>query len=229
MFNALPTAKRHWIYSMIALQIPKTASSSIAKCLSERNLLEKHKGLIHNRFSLDPLYRGVFDTRHLIPQHIYSIFGRQVFDFFSFAVIRNPVERLKSAFFFGKQNDLWKVYGLSPEITPDKFIAWLWESRKRQDILILLEQSTWTKSEIFRPTEIIKFENLNESWRLMIEKHNIEGISKILSHENKSDRPNEQVFSDVSLRIIEELYAKDFSNYYPNAKIFGGEEKINNP
>lgn len=217
MFDALPTAKRHWIYSMIALQIPKTASSSIAKCLSERNLLEKHKGLIHDRFSLDPLYRGVFDLRHLVPSHIFSVFGRQVFDFFSFAVKREPFSRIESAFLFGKRNKLGAIYGLNQDCSFEQFVNFLFEKweQKAQDILILKRQVEWTHSSIFRPTTILSFENLDNNWAKMLKDYHIDGLPTKLPRENVSDR------SSLNVSWTPELKDKVYKIYEPDFDLLG--------
>ena len=210
MFDALPTAKRHWIYSLFFLEIPKSASSSLHDLLGSRNLLEKHKALLHNKFSSHPLFKGHFDTRHATPEMIRSVFSNQVNEFFSFAVIRSPIDRLASSYTFGKENQLWKLYGLPEDIGPDAYVDWLHQSRNRQDILILLPQTIWTNSDIFRPTEIIRFENLQEGWSSMLKKHDIRGFPDKLPHLNASKREEKQIFSDESLSKIREIYKKDY-------------------
>lgn len=219
MFDALPTAKRHWIHSLFFLEIPKSASSSLHDLLGPRNLLEKHKGLLHNKFSSHPLFKGHFDTRHATPEMIRSVFSNQVNEFFSFAVSRCPVDRLASSYFFGKENKLWKLYNLPENISADSYVNWLYKSKKegRQDILILLEQVTWTHSNIFRPTEILRFETLSLDWKSMLKKYDIKGLSDTIPHLNASKRVKEQIFSKESLSKIKELYSRDFEFLYPNA------------
>lgn len=218
MFDALPTAKRHWIYSMFFLEIPKSASSSLHNLLGERNLLEKHKSLLYSKFSSHPLFKGHFDTRHATPEMIRSVFSNQVNEFFSFAVIRSPIDRLASSYTFGKENQLWKLYGLPEDIGPDAYVDWLHRSKKegRHDILILLEQTTWTHSSIFRPTEILKFENLQEGWANLLKKYDIKGISDTIPHLNKSKRVKEQIFSAESIQKIKEIYRTDYELLYPD-------------
>ncbi len=226
MFDILPSTDQKWIHSMISLQIPKTGSSSINSVLKDRNLIQKHINKFKERFLNTKLFRGVFDPRHALPEQIYQVLGNQVFEYFSFAVVREPAQRLISSFNFGKQNRLWRVYKLPEDITLDGYVDWLWKSRDDKNILILLPQSTWTHSSIFRPTEILKFESLNEDWLKMIDKHNIKDLPKVLPHENKSKKPENQSFSNQSLKIIQDLYEQDFLNHYPNANTPEKEETI---
>jgi len=221
MFDALPTAKRHWVYSMFFLEIPKSASSSLHNLLGERNLLKKHKGLIHNKFSSHPLFKGHFDTRHATPEMIRSVFSNQVNEFFSFAVIRSPIDRLASSYSFGKENRLWKLYDLPENISADSYIDWLYKSKKekRQDILILLPQTTWTHSSIFRPTEVLRFENLQENWKSLLKKYDIKGLSETIPHLNASKRVKEQIFSKESLSKIREIYRTDYELLYHDAEL----------
>lgn len=219
MFDTLPIAKHHWIHSLFFLEIPKSASSSLHDLLGGRNLLEKHKGLLYNKFSSHPLFKGHFDTRHATPEMIRSVFSNQVNEFFSFAVIRSPIDRLASSYTFGKENQLWRLYNLPENISADSYVDWLYKSKEegRQDILILLEQVTWTHSNIFRPTEVLRFEDLSKNWNTMLEKYNIEGLPDTIPHLNASKRVKEQIFSKESLSKIKELYSRDFELLYPNA------------
>jgi len=210
MFESLPTTDKHWIYDLVFLQIPKTASSSINHVLKKRNLVEKHKALVDSKFARHPLYKGVFDTRHCLPSHLKMVFSDKIRGYFSFAVVREPISRLQSSYHFGRENKLWKIYGLSEDTSADAYIEFLWKNRTRQDILILLPQSQWTHSDVFRPTEILRFEELSESWGKMLDKHNIQGISKTLPRLNKSNNTGEQIFSAESLDKIKILYRVDY-------------------
>lgn len=216
MFDVLPAAKHRWIHSMIALQIPKTGSTSLSTVIGQRNLIEKHKSLFVNKFQNHPLYRGTFDVRHAIPAHVHEVFSDKVRGFFSFAVVREPQSRLASAYNFGKSQKMWKTYGLDENISSDEFISWLYSNRERRDILILLEQVNWTHSNFFRPTEIIHFEDLQGGWERMLDKHHIEGLPRTLPHANKSEG-SKQIFSKESIDKIRELYRLDYQYHYPNA------------
>lgn len=213
VFDALPVCQQKWIHSMFFLSIPKTASTSISSCLGDRNLIHKHRGLIQQRFGKHPLYRGVFDLRHLIPPHIENVFGRQVLEFFSFCVIRNPAERILSSFAFGKAKELWKVYdGLSSNTTLTEYIDWLYKNRHRKDILILLPQTTWAHNNVF-PVEVLRFENLSNSWQSMLEKHQIKGLPP-LPHENKSQHKDyREEISGESLKKVLDFTFEDCKLY----------------
>jgi hypothetical protein len=210
MFDFLPTSSKPWIHSFYSLQIPKTASSSIAKVCGERNLIQKHQSSINKRFGSHPLYRGVFDTRHLIPEHCFQVFGQQVFDFFSFAVVRHPADRILSSYYFGRDKKLWTVYGLPEATTLDEYVDFLWKNRSKKDVLILLPQTIWTHSIFFRP-QILRFESLANDWNNMLLTHDIKGLPSELPHENKSKHKDwREEFSKESLKKILDLFQDDY-------------------
>jgi len=214
MVDQLPVCNQKWIHSFFALQIPKTASSSIQATVGDRNLISKHRGLIAQKFSKHPLYRGIFDTRHLLPQHCVEVFGRQVFEFFSFCCVRNPAERILSSFSFGKAKELWKVYdGLSSNTTFSEYVTWLYKNCHRKDILILLPQTTWADNGIF-PVEILRFERLKQDWAEMIKKRQIQGLSDSLPHENQSQHGDwREEISAENLKMILDFTQGDCKLY----------------
>lgn len=216
MFDSLPASNHRWIHSMIALQVPKTASTAINSILNNRNLIEKHRQLFEQKYLKNSLFRGTFDIRHVTPQMITEQFGDKARGYFSFAVVREPQSRLASAYNFGKSQKMWKTYGLDEDITSDEFVSWLYSNRQRKDILILLPQTTWTMSDFFRPTEILLFERLQQDWEAMLDKHHIEGLPRTLPHANKSEG-SKQIFSKESIDKIRELYRLDYQCHYPNA------------
>lgn len=189
MFDVIPLCEQKWVHSCIALQIPKSASTSISRCIGERNLVQKHHGLFQSTFGKNPLYKGVFDTRHVSPPEVFRIFGPQVFDYFSFAITRNPFERISSAWRFGRKMKLHGVYGLPEDCSFEQFVDFLYESWEagRGDILILKPQTCWTHSSAFQPTEILKLEELEKSWPRMLKTYGIEGLPP-LTKENATDR-----------------------------------------
>lgn len=211
VFDFLPEAKKKWVYSFFALQIPKCASSSIQKVCGERNLIYKHRGLIVEKFAKHPLYRGIFDTRHLIPEHLYSIFGKQVYDYFSFAVVREPIARLVSSWQFGKDKRLGKVYGLSDDTSFSEYVDFLHNAflEGRTDILILRPQTEWTHNSVFRPTTVIRYENLNLEWANMLEEHKIEGLPTELPWENRSEKEEISLSKCIKTKI-EKMFERDF-------------------
>ncbi len=208
MFD-FPTCNQKWVYSFFALQIPKCASSSIQLIVGDRNLVFKHQDLIEARFGKHPLYKGVFNRRHVIPEHLFSVFRNQVWEFMSFCVVRNPIERVVSSYYFGREKKLHGVYGLRKDTSLDEYIRWLYENRKSKNILILLPQTTWSHNSIF-PVEILRFENLQESWKNMLKKYQIQGLSDSLPHENQSQHGNwREEISAENLKMILDFTQKD--------------------
>lgn len=215
VFESLPTASKKWIHSAIFLRIPKTASSSIISCLGDRNLIWKHRGLFAQRFQKSPAYKGIFDTTHANPSECYQILGKQVYDYFSFAVIREPIQRLISAYFFGRQKKLWPLYNLPESCLFEEFVDFLYESweARRKDILILRPQTDWVDSQPFKPTVILKFETLQTDWQQTIEQYGISGLPIILPHENQSQKGKITISAETKKKILD-IYRSDYDTLY---------------
>lgn len=208
MVDQLPICNQKWVHSFFFLQVPKTATTSISSICGERNLVEKHRGLIQDRFAKHPLYRGVFDLRHIIPEHLFQVFRGQVWEFLSFCFVRNPIQRVISSYYFGREKKLHGVYGLSETTTLDEYVRWLYNNRKRRDILILLPQVTWAKNNIF-PVEVLRFENLQQSWADFLKKHRIQGLPAEIPWKNKTkDKKNEELSAE-SLKMVLDFTFED--------------------
>jgi hypothetical protein len=210
VFDSIPAAKDKWVWSMIFLRIPKCASSSIISCLKDRNLVWKHRGLFAQKLQKLPIYKGIFDTTHASPSECYQILGKQVFDYFSFTVVREPIQRLISAFFFGKQKKLWPIYNLSENCSFEEFVDFLYRAKEdgRNDILILRPQVDWADSKLFKPTVILKFEELQKGWQKMIEDYEIKELPLELPWENRSAKETINI-SAATKKLILTIYEKD--------------------
>lgn len=205
----LPICNQKWVHSFFFLQIPKCASSSIHSVCGERNLIHKHRGLIEARFGKHPLYKGIFDRRHIVPEHLFQIFNGQVWEFMSFCVVRNPIRRVISSYYFGREKKLHGVYGLKEDTSLDEYIRWLYENRKSKNILILLPQIAWADNGIF-PVEILRFENLQKDWKSLLLKYQIQGLPDSLPHENKSQHGDwREEISAESLKLILDFTQED--------------------
>ena len=211
-FDGLPVCQQKWVYSFFFLQVPKTATTSISSICGERNLVEKHRRLVQDRFGKHPLYRGVFDVRHCLPEHLFSIFKGQVWEFLSFCVVRNPIQRLISSYYFGREKKLHKVYGLPESTTLDEYVRWLYNNKKRRDILILLPQVTWAKNSIF-PVEILRFENLQQSWADFLQKYKIQGLPAEIPWENKTKDKQKLELTGESLKMTLDFTFEDHILY----------------
>ena len=79
----------------------------------------------------------------------------------------------------------------------------------RQDVLILKPQTTWTHSSVFRPTEILKLEELDKSWPKMLKDYNIQGLPP-LTRENAVDRSQPIFWSKDSRDKVIKIYDQEF-------------------
>lgn len=154
---------------------------------------------------------------HFYAKDIKRICPKIFINTFSFSVVRNPVNRLYSAYSFSRQGGT-SIMGMSnpdfyinnPDFTSfEKFVTnWL----KKQDLSKI--------DGIFRPQHLYLFD---DSKNLLVDKfYKLEGVERnfdeisekigkpfILDHHNKSDRKNIEI-SDELRATIYEIYKQDF-------------------
>lgn len=141
----------------------------------------------------------------------------------SFAVVRNPYERLISVYNYAKMvksywhsNDGTTVYSLHPlydycnEHTFKEFITDLYKKRFSNDQLVHLREQSWylmTPGNKIQ-TSIVRFESINEDLSALF------GEDIDLPFVNKSLKAS-HAFDDEMVSMIKESYKNDFMHFGP--------------
>ena len=141
----------------------------------------------------------------------------------SFAIVRNPYERLVSVYNYAKMvksywhsNDLTTVYSLHPlhdycnKHTFKQFIVDLFNKRFVHDELVHLREQSWyllTPGNKIR-TNIIRFESINEDLSVLF------GEDVCLPIINKSSKES-HAFDDEMVAMVKEIYKNDFYHFGP--------------
>jgi len=219
----LPSCNKKWVWSLIFIRIPKNASTSMYYHLGNLNLIKKHEEdfqLLYNQ----PLYKQGIHPTHAKPNEISLIFRNMVHQHVSFAIVRNPWDRIVSFYQSIMQNlkeqelerlcNLYKInFNLKSsfndfcEIIMDKY-------EKKQEIsLINHDQCSWLEG-MFEPNFILSFENLKEDFAKMLDICNIKHIDKNIPHENSTKRkPYQEYYNDQSIKIIEKIFERDIDKF----------------
>lgn len=91
-----------WIFHLIFYRIPKNASTSMTEHLGQFNLIKKHEKRFYE-LADRKLYKGWFDPTHAKPTEVYNVLRREMANYFSFCIVRNPWDRAVSMYHFAQK------------------------------------------------------------------------------------------------------------------------------
>lgn len=204
-----------WIWSMIFIRVPKNASTSIYSHLGEFNLIKKHEKIFHDALFKKKLYKKWFSPTHAKPDEIFGIFGNMVRNYMSFAVVRNPFDRAVSMFQFAKENKLGNLYGESNNFSFESFCEIMNENHTNntKDFIATHQQVEWFNGA-FQPNFILRFENIKNDFKEMLDLCQIKHISPNLPHENSSKRSDyKDYYNHKTKKIVEKIFEKDLDTF----------------
>lgn len=193
---------------LLFLRIPKNASSSIMEHLGDRNLLAKYERKLQQ--SLDKeIYKGFFAATHARPHELESVINSIELKAFSFAVVRNPWDRVVSMYHFAKKMGLADLFNLNNDLSFDDFCEVIESRRWDRSFLPTFKQVEWTHGSI-EVNEILRFENLSKDFSNMIQNNSIKDISSYLPHINKTNHTDyRDYFSSRTKKIIHSVFEED--------------------
>jgi len=174
----------HSNHKCIFVHITKTAGSSITKCLGGHDIGSPH--------------RDIFKYRSTLPPQIFN-------NYFKFAFVRNPWDRMVSEYHYQRQRKDGKKTNLS-------FIEYLKQGHPSQTSNQLKWISTITNNNIKILVDFVgKFENLEEDIKLISKKINYEII---LPKINSSEHDNYQkYYTDETKNIVANSHKHDIEYY----------------
>ena len=197
---------------LLFLRIPKNASSSIMEALGTRNIAKRYQLELKNKLDKN-IYKDVFDVTHARPDELRTVISSIELDCFSFAVVRNPWDRVVSMYHFGRKMGLANLFGLNNDLSFDDFCETLKSREGDRSFLPVFKQIEWINSSI-EVNEVLRFENLQQDFQNMVEKNNISKISTTLPHVNSTDHKNyRDYFNFNTKKIIKTVFEQDCDNF----------------
>lgn len=193
---------------LLFLRIPKNASSSIMKALGRRNIVKRYEKELQESLN-KTIYKDFFAATHARPHELLTVISPVELNCFSFAVARNPWDRVVSMYHFGIKMGLANLFGLSNDLSFEDFCEVLKSREGDRSFIPVFKQTEWTHGSI-KVNEILKFENLKEDFSSMIEKHGIKNLSPRLPHTNStSHKPYRDYFNSNTKQIVKKVFEED--------------------
>jgi len=188
------------------IRIPKNASSSLYQFFGVTNTIrddylpltsEKHK--------------NIFAPSHCSFDTAISVLGDGILRLPTFAVVRNPYDRVVSMYCFAKKYNLFDVYG-QDELN---FLQFCQGISTQDDNFF----HAWPQFKYFQnhKIDLIRFENLEEEFWDFLHKNNLKKFYKNagrkLKKENQTQHENyKKYFCTESKKIIENIWEQDLND-----------------
>jgi hypothetical protein len=176
------------------IHIPKTAGVSILTCLEQYRDEEKFK-VGHNT---QKIYLEFLNTK----------------SYTQFSVVRNPWDRLVSAFFYLKRggvNMLDKQAARQLSLKNISFLNFLKKLNPLNTYDHFKTQLSWFDEEI-SSVNFLKFETIQKDFNLICKK--IQITPKVLPYKNKTKHKHyTEYYNDETRQIVAEKYAKDIEYF----------------
>ena len=213
----------------IFIDITKTAGTSVGSVFREYG--GKYK---HNYFYNSSVNK-YFDSLH--NERLIYTNDEKYKDYYKFTIVRNPYSRLLSYFFWfreisktSKDHYLFKyLYSEDYNIFVENLYKYWYIFKKHMDFKPMID---WIRDDNYNilVDRIYYFEDLNNEWKILSDKLNINDTLPHLYNTNSSKR---NIFvSEKTKYIINELYNKDFKIFkYKKVEIkqkYNMNQEINN-
>ena len=203
-------------HKFIFIHIPKSAGTSIENALQYYSDDEIHNGLIKPGRMITEIARKkkvkLDNYRHLSYDKYKQILGNDINNFFIFSVLRKPYDRIPSLYYQSRIKD----------ISLAKFVGSIRNSRhivSSEGIkMAMIKTFIGNVKDIF----LLKFDNLNEDWKVLLNKLNLPYIK--LEHLNRDKiKSYKHLYKDLRFsQLMKEVFKDEISEYFTEKK----QEKI---
>lgn len=204
----MPVSKEN---KFVFIHIPKTAGTSIEKCLLDNNLINVGPRWLQGKISKKEYEKAKYSNQywhHLNSQEVRSIIGKEQWsNYFKFAFVRNPWDRAVSFYFYVKQSTKNPNSLSFGKTYPETFADWV---EKRN-----LPSDQYSKIVNDKGKVMIdfvgKFENLEDDFETISSKLNMPQLQ--LGHLKKTQRGDYHQYytNDKIIKIISDRYEKDIN------------------
>lgn len=210
---------KNYFYYASQRRLLKNNEDNMLKRFVEKNCVFFHIPKTGGISVSNALFKGV-SWGHRNVEYYQKVLGIKRFDeSFKFTFVRNPYDRLWSAFHFLKKgglNDIDRHFS-QKELSNYDFDSFVSDGLKQEKILGWVHfkpQHSFVcdKDGILCVDYVGRLETMKKSYKEVCE---ILGSDIPLGHHNKSQKPPFKI-SDKNKAIIKSVYKKDFDLFYPN-------------
>lgn len=194
----------------VFIHVPKNGGQSISRALRPHTLsagqqvLQRAARVIgrKSKFDLYGLYPG---GGHASALEVRSVIGQAAYeDALSFAVVRNPWDRMVSLYAFERESPHRKYHHIAKDQTFEFFLENLRDLWFYDQSRFILDESQKVMVD-----EICRFENLSDDFKAVCDKL---GVKALLPHKNASKRPKyRSLYNETTRSIVADMCARDIA------------------
>ena len=172
-------------FKVIFLHVPRTGGTSIMNKFKSLNVkLDKERSHKNWKYYID-------------------VYGKDVFqEYFKFAVIRNPYQKVFSSYCFRPRG--YKDF--------TKWLEWIVTLRDKNRNHILGSHFVWIGNKIITD-DLIRFENFQNDWKRICNKIGIDSKIRHLNSSNLSQRNYRNYYTNKAKKIVEKYFYKDIEYF----------------
>ena len=194
---------------ILYIRIPKNASTSLYEAFGITNIAKRKFEVYAREVFYSEYCKGIFDPSHINFNKLVYYLGEEVLDCVKVCCVRNPYDRIVSAYCFAVEHNLMQVYGK----TTLHFKEFVREFCKRKDYSNFFHahsQKSWGMfGDEFIVDDIIKFEHLEDDYNFFVHKYNLDLPE--LPHKNKTKHADYSLFYDKDTsELVFNTYKEDF-------------------
>jgi len=208
--------------NMIFFHVPKVAGTSIVKFFESNNHVYKDRQP-QTLLNFNP--HIIVTDRHITLSEYSDLigcddYGRQIFrEFFKFAFVRNPWDKVVSMYFWHTQNYTLNSIFIKKYPTFDDWVRSLYTNFKNEiDDYNIRPQHIYTHIGGEQAVDFIgRFENITEDFKYVCDMLNESNVHKSLPTKNVTvHNPYQSYYTDETKNMIAEIFSDDINLFQYN-------------
>lgn len=198
--------------NILFISIPKNASTSLFEAFGNKNVISRRLNEYAHKIFNTEYCKSIFDPRHINIEKAVKYLGGGVLGDIKVCCVRNPYERIVSAYCFAVDNNLFKIYG-KEVLRFNEFVKEFCSRKDDENFFHAHTQKSWGMFDgEFVIDNIIKFEQIQYDYEFFCWFHKLD-LGK-LPHRNKTRHADWRLFYDFETEdMVLEAYEEDFEQF----------------
>lgn len=196
---------------ILFIRIPKNASTSLYEAFGKDNVLNASVSSFSQKLLSNEDWHNISHPSHIGLDLIVKYLGKEQLNLLTICCVRNPYDKLISAYSFTRKHELWRIY-TPTEPTFKEFAENYCKRKEDNNFSHAHSQTRWITFEgKIRADVILRFEHLEEDFSKLNQDY---GTDYKLPHLNKTEHKNFKEYYDKELsNLVFKSYKEDFENF----------------